>query len=328
LVPHQAGWVEVLAFVGLRVLDGIGAAMLWPAAFALMGNSVEDSERQQAMSLLNLCYMLGIALAPLSGGIVNDLAGVRWAGLVLSSGLFASAAVAVWWLIPGREPHEKVKAAEVHGEAGLSDFWRSMHQIPSFLILAIVVFAGIGFPMAIIKIFAQDEFAMSESKFGALVFPAAIAMAAFSVPLSKFGERIGKARAVHWGIGLCAAGLAFISLGAFVEFLRMPWALALGGIPLGMGFLLAIPAWMASVSDIDPGRRGANIGAVMTAQGLGAIIGAPIGSALYDKAIGSRFFAMFPQLDPHLAHYAPFIGCGFCVFVGWLLSLRLLHEPR
>ncbi|HEY0866348.1 MAG TPA: MFS transporter [Fimbriimonas sp.] len=328
VVPHGAGGWEVLAFVVLRVFDGIGAAMLWPAAFALMGNSVEDTERQQAMSLLNLCYMLGIAVAPLSGGIVNDLSGVRWAGLVLASVLFAVVSVAVWFLIPGREPHEKVKAAEQHAEAGFADFLNSMRQIPSYLVLAIVVFAGIGFPMAIIKIFAQDEFAMSESKFGMLVFPAALAMAIFSVPLSKFGERIGKARAVHWGIGLCAAGLIFISLGAFVPLLRMPWALALGGIPLGIGFLLAIPAWMASVSDIDPARRGANIGAVMTAQGIGAIIGAPIGSALYGQSIGGRIFESFPSLQPHLAHYSPFIGCAACVFTGWLLSLRLLQDPR
>ncbi len=40
---------------------------------------------------------------------------------------------------------------------------------------------------------------------------------------------------------------------------------------------------MASISDIDPKCRGANLGAVMTAQGLGAIVGAPIGAFMYEK---------------------------------------------
>jgi MFS transporter, DHA1 family, multidrug resistance protein len=319
IVPHNAGGWEVMAFILLRVMDGIGAAMLWPAAFALMGNSVEDGERQQAMSWLNLCYMMGIALALPIGGIVNDLSGYRWASLFLSSLLFTLVAVAVWRFIPSREPHEKVLAAEAHSEVGVRDFFRSMGQIPAYLALAVVTFAGIGFPMAIIKIFAQDEFQMSESKFGALVFPAAIAMALFSVPLSRYGERVGRSRAVHWGMGLCAAGLLFISMGSFVEALRVPWALALGAMPVGIGFLLAIPAWMASVSDIDPARRGANIGAVMTAQGLGAIIGMPIGSFLYDK---------LEPVNMQLAHYSPFIGCTVCITLGWLLSLRLLRDPR
>jgi MFS family permease len=89
-----------------------------------------------------------------------------------------------------------------------------------------------------------------------------------------------------------------------------------GGLPLGLGFLLTIPAWMASVSDIDPKRRGANIGAVMTAQGLGAIIGAPIGGFLYEYLI--------PVLGVHVAHYSPFLCCSACVTAGWLLSLRML----
>ncbi|HZH99162.1 MAG TPA: MFS transporter, partial [Fimbriimonadaceae bacterium] len=183
---------------------------------------------------------------------------------------------------------------------------------------AVVIFAGIGFPMAIIKIFAKEQFAMSELAFGALVLPAAIGMAVFSVPMSKFGERLGRARAVHFGIGLCAAGLSVIAAGAFASFLRTPLALAVAGIPVGFGFLLAIPAWLASVSDIDPKRRAANLGAVMTAQGIGAIIGLPIGAQLYER---------MQSVNPDFGRYSPFIGCALCVTAGWLISLKILREP-
>ena len=174
---------------------------------------------------------------------------------------------------------------------------------------------GIGFPMVIVKNFALQEFGLSESAFGGLVLPGALGMAAFSAPLTRYGETIGRAKAVHTGLLLCASGLAIVALGAFLHFFHTPWALALGGIPIGIGFLLTIPAWTASVSDIDPLRRGSNVGAVMTAQGLGAIVGAPIGAALYEK---------LRPAGETLAHYSPFFGCFICVTAGWLLSLRLL----
>lgn len=323
VVPHNGGATETLAFVLLRALDGLGAAMLWPAAFAEMGAAVTDSERQQAMSLLNLCYMLGIALALPVGGIVNDTAGVKWAGLIFAAVLFGLVAVAVFLFIP----NVKVKALEADPahETSIKDFFHSLKQIPVYLVLAIVVYAGIGFPMPIIKIFAQDAFQMSESAFGLLVLPGAITMAILSVPMSKLGERIGRIKAVHYGMGLCAVGLGVIASGAVIPWLRQSWVLAVGGMPVGVGFLLAIPAWMASVSDIDPRRRATNLGAIMTAQGLGAIIGAPLGAYLYEhmQPVGEAL-----HLGKAFGYYSPWIGCAACVAAGWLLSLKILREPK
>jgi DHA1 family multidrug resistance protein-like MFS transporter len=322
-VPHGGGWFEVLCFVLLRAIDGLGAAMLWPAAFSAMGDAVDDKERQQAMSLLNLCYMLGIALALPIGGIANDLAGVKWAGLILAAVLFIAATLGSWLLVSG-EHHSQHADAE-HGAFKIGEFLETAKQIPSYLILAVVIFAGIGFPMAIFKLFPIQEFGMSETQIGFLIFPGAIAMGIMSVPMSRYGERVGRARAVHLGIGLCVIGLGLIAAGAIIPAMRSPWFLAIGGLPVGVGFLLAIPAWMASVSDLDPKKRGANLGAVMTAQGLGAIIGAPIGSWMYDKLqpVGVQL-----ELGESFGRYSPFVGCFACVLMGWLLSLRILRDPR
>ncbi len=318
-VPHGGGWFEVLCFVLLRAIDGLGAAMLWPAAFSAMGDAVDDKERQQAMSLLNLCYMLGIALALPIGGIANDIAKVKWAGLILASVLFTIVTIGVWKLV--RLEHQPQESEEPHGGFNVREFIESCRQIPTYLLIAVVTFAGIGFPMAIFKLFPIQEFGMSETKIGFLIFPGAIAMGLASVPMSKYGERIGRARAVHLGMGLCSMGLALIAMGAIVPWMRSPWMLALGGLPVGIGFLLAIPAWMASVADIDCKKRGANLGAVMTAQGLGAIIGAPIGSWMYDKLQHVGWGESFGR-------YSPFVGCFVCVTLGWLLSLKILKDPQ
>jgi MFS transporter, DHA1 family, multidrug resistance protein len=325
-VPTGAGTWEVLAFVVLRMLDGLGAAMIWPAAFGAMGDAVADHERQQAMSMLNMCYLVGIALALPIGGIVNDLTGVRWGSLILAAAVFGGIAFAIWKLIPlpkRQKPHAHLADEEAEIEVG--ELIQSASRIPAYLILAVVTFIGVGFPLTIIKLFAEHQFGMREAAFGALVFPAAVAMALFSVPMSRMGERLGRARAVHIGLALCALGMAVIASGAFLPVMRTPLLLAIGGIPVGVGFLLTIPAWLASVSDLNPKRRSANIGAVMTAQGVGAIIGAPIGAQMYERL---QPYGEAIGLGADFGRYSPFLGCAICVAIGWLISLKLLREPH
>ncbi len=333
VIPLNWGIWEVLLLVVLRLGDGIGAAMLWPALFSRMGHVVNDEDRQGAMSLLNSCYLGGIAFALPISGAVNDLSGHKYASLLLATVLFAAVSITVWLGIPKEEPHgdtshvpeagvgpgiEQAVEPDTHESIGFGELMRSVREIPAYLLLAAVTFMGIGFPMVVVKRFALQEFGLSESAFGGLVLPGAIGMAVFSAPLTKYGERIGRSKAVHTGLLLCAAGLGLLCLGAVAPVLHSPWALALGGIPIGIGFLLTIPAWTASVSDIDPKRRGSNVGAVMTAQGLGAIVGAPIGAALYEK--------LRPVAGDTIAHYSPFFGCFVCVAAGWALSLKLMPE--
>jgi MFS transporter, DHA1 family, multidrug resistance protein len=319
-LPHLGGSpLEVLAFIMLRAFDGIAVAMLWPAAFAQMNSVVEDHERQQAMSYLNACYMLGIAFAYPLGGIVNDLSGKLYAGIVLAAILFAGASFA------SQRIASSPPAMKDEHSNGFEDFIDSLKQIPEYLVLAVVTFMGIGFPLAIFKLFPVDEFHMSESAIGFLILPCALAMAFLSGFMAKLGEKLGKVKAVHFGLFLCSIGVSIIAIGAFLPFLRSPWFLALGGLPVGIGFLLAIPAWMASVSDINPEKRATNIGAVMTAQGVGAMIGAPLGAAMYEKfqPLGVQL-----GLGVSFGRYSPFVGCAVCVIAGFLLSLKILHEPK
>lgn len=214
IVPRTGGsFMEVLTFVGLRSLDGLGAAMIWPAAYTAVSNAVEDCERQEVMSFLNLCYMVGIAIAFGFGGAANDLTHTKWAGMILAAAMFLGVAISVWRFVPEIDPSE-VKHDRPE-ETGFSDFKQSLKQIPTYLLLSLVTFAGIGFPFAIFKFFLADQFQLSESMIGAFILPSALAMAGASVPMSKFGERIGRANAVHLGLLLSSGGMWLIALGAF-----------------------------------------------------------------------------------------------------------------
>lgn len=335
-VPNDWGVSATLSLIVLRVFDGIAAAMFWPAAYALMGDICDEGEKQEGLSLLNTCFMLGIALALPIGGFVNDTLGERFVhaggrhtpSFYLASLMFVCVAAGSYLFVPSGKERRREKLEATDSGSEIQSFFSSMHRIPQFMLLGFVTFMGIGFPMVPMKLFAQDQFGMSESGFGLLVLPGALAMAASSVPMGKLGERMGKTKAVHTGMLLSVVGLAVIASGAILPFMRTAWAIALGGVPLGAGFLLTIPAWYASVSDVDPNRKASSIGAVMTAQGLGAIVGALLGGVAYEQVQGigrelSRYSSLF---GPELGRYAPFVGSFVCVGIGFLLGLRILRD--
>ncbi len=64
--------ITLIVFGFLRALDGIGQAALWPALYAYVGDVVVEKKRGAAMGVLNVVYMLGLALSFLIGGFVDD----------------------------------------------------------------------------------------------------------------------------------------------------------------------------------------------------------------------------------------------------------------
>lgn len=320
-VAIPPGGAEVAWFMALRILDGIGAGMIWPSIFAMMGDVAGEGRRQRAMSLLNLCYLGGLGLALPFGGWANEHLSpmlhlpARTGSFWLAGALFGLAFAVALWL---RESHTSRHQDGTQFDVGA---WR---RIPGPMVIAVVTFVGIGLPMAIVKLFASDVFRLSEVQFGLLVVPGVVAMAGLSVPMARLGERLGSHRAVVAGLFLCLTGV----IGLWASSLLLTredatWVVTPGAVAVlvagasltGIGFLLALPAWYAAVSELDPARRGANTGAIMAAQGLGAIVGAALGSTLYGA-------------NGHLgelgAKYAPFAGCAICVGAGWLLSLALM----
>jgi len=80
------------------------------------------------------------------------------------------------------------------------------------------------------------------------------------------------------------------------------WApgLVLAGSLLGVGFLIAMPAWLALISDLtSSSNRGQVLGAVGMAQGFGAIVGAVVAGYLYDGK--PRIAGIDPRVAPLLA---------------------------
>jgi MFS family permease len=313
VLVHHPVW-----FLLLRALDGIGAAMLWPAAYAAIGDTVPPERRSWAMSFLNMTYMSGIALGPLAGGLANDLAGDKTASFYLVAVLFAVAVLIIWRFYP-RDHHEAHPHADPRrGEFSLRAFLGAVRLVPGHLLLAFVVFFGIGLVMLLVKLYAMDEFQISETVFGlGLVFPALL-IGALSVPIGHWSDRIGHIPSVRLGL----AGGALVMWAIVLPAKPHPLLVLLGAGVGALSFVLALAAWMAELSEIYPERRGIVLGATGTAQGIGSILGALLGGVLYEHV-------SLTLGDWHIpSHRVPFIGCALMLTLGVLLSFLVLKPHQ
>jgi MFS transporter, DHA1 family, multidrug resistance protein len=331
-------------FVLLRLLDGLGAAALWTSALAMIADLVEEDRRSQAMSLFNVTYMVGIALGPFIGGAANDITHIllprvdpRTASFYVISVLFLVTAAIAWWRLPNLRPHHEHHPGDMEGGLHLSALLHSLKKIPEMLAMAFVTFFGIGMIMLIIKLFAMEEFHVTETHFGALLLVPCLVIAGASVPLGTVGDRIGKTKAIRVGLGICA--FSMMAMG----FIKHEMVLVIGGSLIGVGFVIAFPSWMAYISSsCPPSQRGAIMGAVGTAQGLGAMIGVPLGGFLYEHGhlpfpiVPKSLVGYFPFLRIDTAgsvvlnsHFAPFAGCTALLLTAFLIAaFKIKDTPK
>jgi MFS family permease len=231
-VPEGGGplaWGGIGLLLLLRVLDGLGAAALWPALFASVSDRVPDNKQAQAMSALNITYFVGIALGPFVGGYVNDTWGqglkasdpARYVpSFFVAAACFALAALIAYFVAPRQAapapPPPVDHGAEVLGEAGpaaahdthgeaasLAGVRRALQLVPALMALGFLTFLAIGLIAPYVKLFAMKRFDISESAFGTLLLYPALLIAAAAVPMGHVTDRWGKSRSI-WAEWPCA----------------------------------------------------------------------------------------------------------------------------
>jgi MFS family permease len=309
--------------MGIRCLDGVAAAGLWTTMYAAVADQVPEERRASAMSTLTVSYLAGVAVGPALGGWAYKEYSVR-APFYLVGGLFLLASVTAAFLAPHPAPHNP--SHPEHAEAiSLAGFVASLRSAPQFMIIAVVVFLAVGLLIPTAPLLAWDAFHLNPKEYGLLFILTAPVIGLLTVPLARLGERWGAPRSVH--IGMATASLALWAL-AFLP--KTEVLLVVGASALGIGFVMGTPAWMAIVSGLsDPKHRGAMIGAVATAQGVGALFGVVIGPVLYKSRPLARWLDwLWPwrSLPPHLL---PVIGAAILLTAAWLASLGVVRGgPR
>ena len=77
-----AGASNTAAFIGGRVLQGVGGGIGWTVTFALISLTCPPAEKARAVAALDVAWVLPSLLAPLLGGILVEYVSWRWVFLL------------------------------------------------------------------------------------------------------------------------------------------------------------------------------------------------------------------------------------------------------
>jgi DHA1 family multidrug resistance protein-like MFS transporter len=181
--------------------------------------------------------------------------------------------------------------------------------------LTVTAFFGIGCIAQLVKLFAVDEFGLSEKEFGLLILWPAVIIGILAVPIGWMTDKWGKVRSVRLGFIMCSLSMWSLIVLSSRPSIRDS-ALIVAGSLLGLGFVVAFPAWMALLTTISKEKSGTIIGAVSTAQGIGVGCGIVVGNWLYSHA----------SKNIHTAHLAPFIASALFLSLATFLSFAIMHR--
>jgi MFS family permease len=288
-------------FLGFSALLGIGAATMWPAFMAYVGETTPHERRARTMSVLNLAQMAGIGIGTVAGVVAVDFVtygAAFWACIGFNA--LALAMVLRSIDAPNRPPVlvaiPEAKIAAVDPSA-----WKPGIAVLGLIVLFLTLGTSMHTPM--IGAYTRDVLEVKMS-YMAMLFPAP-ALAA-GVLMWKFGhltDRFG--RQVPLVAGLFVAALSIFAL----TLTDSPIIVVHLVVLAGLAYAISVPAWGAAALDAtDAGSRGLWLGALAAVQGLGTAGGQALGGL-----VGSEWGPL-----------APFKFAAALLFVALLLIV--LHQ--
>jgi len=280
-------YVEVSSaywLIPIRVFTGLGSALVWPIAMALIIDQVGRFQRGWAMGWYNASIYSALAVGPAIGGGLYDIFGIKAPFYFWSLLTFAS------FFIVLTQVEDAPQSNETECEEGCS---KESLILPGYWVTFVaccgtVMWAGLmsGFNMTLLPSYAAG-LNFSTTEIGLLYFALAGSTTLSNVHFGKVSDRKKRKPLILAG---CALGaLSFFQLttadGIFSVMLVMAF--------LGMSIGMINPAASAMIADItNPMRRGEIFGIFNTARMLGMVLGpliSGIAADLYD--IGGAIMA-------------------------------------
>jgi MFS family permease len=282
MVVGIAGSVPVLSlmmtipnagvFLGLSAALGIGAATMWPAFMAHVGETTPHGRRARTMSVLNISQMIGIGLGTLAGVLMVDFVtygAAFWA--CIGFNMLALVVVVRRIDVPSveRAPVDEQPAAREVAEGA----WRPGIGMLAVIVLFLTLGTSLHTPM--IGAYTRDVLEVKMS-YMALLFP--LPAAAAGLALWRFGHLTDKLpRQAPLIAGMMVAAICIFLLTQT----REPFIVANLVVLAGLAYAISIPAWGAAALDAtDVGSRGLWLGALSAVQGLGVAGGQALGGVI------------------------------------------------
>lgn len=277
----------LLLYVG-RILNGAFAAAVGPTALAFIADTEsEDDPRTRAFGWMSMASIAGFLVGPMLGGLAAELnfglgmavAPAQAAPFLLASGLAVTAALGVWFALPGKRlPVPRAEASN----RSLSMFVPGELRL---LVLAAVAAAGLGaFEVGITL--RNVELAMGPAALGLMFATCSVVM--FAVQGFVFSPLVKPAAArllVAPAFLVMAIGLAVMpTLAGLTEML-----FAVSVVSASAGVISPLLAYW--VSHISARSQGMELGIQSAAVSLGLSVGSAAAGLLFgfDRLEGAAF---------------------------------------
>jgi MFS family permease len=283
--------------VAMRVVQGVGAGLVSPAALAGAVSGFPPERRGSALGIWGASAGISNLLGPVLGGLLTVGLGWRadWWALVP---LALVAAAGIWRSVP----------RTIHGED-------ASHPVLNGTVLAASFVAALTFAVMIGCFYLAEQYLQRAAGFSALGASAVLVVVALLVgaaaPLAgrlvdEHGERLpAVAGFIAAAVGLLVLGIPGVPLHSPVTLLPL--------IPVGVGLgMLFVPTSRAALNATPLASHG-RTSAVLS---VGRLLGAAAGAGLAGIAVAGGVHAS-------KVHVALLIACAVCVAIGVPASRRL-----
>ena len=293
-------------FALLRVLEGLGSALVTPAAFALTVDLVPETKRGLAMGAEGAAQLLGAFGGPGMGGLLASVGGFYFPFYV-AAGLSVVCAMLVFLIREPREHHH----GESEGIFAMFSAWKRNFRQNK----ALAAVTTRGFVMGIVQglwnlgliLYWYDRLNMTEAEAGIAMSIGALVMMVGTLPFGVMADRIGRRPFMIIGGSLMVVGLLFNVWASEVWHIYLLVAIA------DFGGAMSNPAVGAMLADVmSPKERGRVMGAYQFIQGLGNIFG----------------FLFLGYVYETVSPEAPIILCSAALAVATMIIVLFVAETR
>jgi predicted MFS family arabinose efflux permease len=249
LVAVFAGSLNALVLA--RVAMGLCAAAIIPLSMAWIGDAVPYEQRQETLAKVGLGTTLGLVGGQLTGGLLTDTLGWRWAFALITL-LFAVVGVLMYGNYK-RQPAPATSAQDAQNRpAFLGQAWRIVTEPwPRYILLIAMVEGACGFGvLAIIASHLHQELGLSLTASGAIVGMFGIGGVVYMVLARHLIRRFGE-------IGLARSGGSLMGVSFWVLGFATWWPLTpLVSLSAGFGFFMFHNTMQLHATQMAPTARG------------------------------------------------------------------------
>ena len=252
--------------IAARAVHGIGAAVLAPGAFSIIGDRAASDRWGQAMGLTGALIAVAALIGPPVAGILRDAWSADAVFIVDAAFLFMTLVV---FLLITRDASMTSPAPKSESRSDAKErTWRKPYLWSAYG-AAFAITVGIGALVTHLPLLLQDQGETAARTGYTFAIYALVAMLVMASPISRSGDRFGRFGPLILGLLAIAAGLAV--LGVLTGYA----AIAAGMAVFGLGYGLVFPAATALViGATGADRRGMAFGVFYAVYSLGVVVGA------------------------------------------------------